>query len=247
MKRKITVFLLEDDEADIQNFKQSLPSDHFELAGVARNYNAALTVLHTLDFDLLVIDIYLNGTRDGIRLANYVNDASLNIPFIFLTGSMEQHIFEEAKRTRPYSYLIKPFNKLELQYAMEMAIEKFADRKGAFMKEEPVYLNGGFYVKHRDSLVKIVPDAIAYIEVEGQYCKIMTDKGAFLVHMSLQQFQQELSRNKFIRSHRNYLVNIKRIERVFPNDNMLILEDGQKILLSRKYKTEFLRRFRILK
>jgi FixJ family two-component response regulator len=51
-------------------------------------------------------------------------------PFVFLTSSNDRQIF--AKLTRPFSFLMKPFNELEILYAIEMAVEKFHNQNDAF-------------------------------------------------------------------------------------------------------------------
>ena len=48
--------------------------------------------------------------------------------------------FERAKLTKPFSFLLKPFNELEILYAIEMAIEKFYEQNNVFIKDEIVKL-----------------------------------------------------------------------------------------------------------
>jgi FixJ family two-component response regulator len=50
---------------------------------------------------------------------------------VFLTSSNDRQIFERAKLTRPFSFLMKPFNELEILYAIEMAVEKFHNQNDA--------------------------------------------------------------------------------------------------------------------
>ena len=45
-------------------------------------------------------------------------------------------IFERAKLTKPFSFLMKPFNELEILYALEMAFEKFYEQTNVFMGDD---------------------------------------------------------------------------------------------------------------
>jgi len=67
------------------------------------------------------MDIQLNGEIDGIDAANQIHEL-FNIPFIYLTGSQNDDIFERAKQTGPLSYINKPFDETEIRNAIEMAV-----------------------------------------------------------------------------------------------------------------------------
>ena len=111
---------------------------------------------------------------------------------------------------------------------------------------KPVY-NTFFFVKNGSSLTRITFDAITFITVEGQYCKMITEKGNFLIQISLSQFLNSLPQPQFLRTHRNYIVNFKKIECVYLDDNLIILNNGERILLSRTYKVDFIRNCKIFR
>lgn len=73
--------------------------------------------------DLVLMDIVLQGEMDGIETARRI-EARSNIPVIYLTAYTEQGFLERAKLTKPFSYLVKPFNESELQCNIEIALHK---------------------------------------------------------------------------------------------------------------------------
>jgi len=87
----------------------------------AFNGKDAITKTGETNPDLVLIDIQLNGEIDGIDAANQIHEL-FNIPFIYLTGSQNDDIFERAKQTGPSSYINKPFDETEIQNAIEMAV-----------------------------------------------------------------------------------------------------------------------------
>lgn len=243
----IKVLLFEDSLDDVEQIKSSFTATNFEIVGVANELSQGLEMFSTLDFDIVIIDIFLNNKPEGIQLANEINNSPIKKPFIFLTSSIEKNIFDSAKSTQPFNYLIKPFNKMELLFSIELAIEKFAAESGAFIEKKPVFCNNCFFVKKGESLIKITLDEINFVVVEGQYCKMITDKGEFLIQVSLNQFSEELPDGHFLRTHRNYLVNLNKIEEVYPNDNLILLKNKDKVLISRRLKSELVGKYKIFK
>lgn len=73
--------------------------------------------------NLVLMDIMLAGKTDGIQAASEISE-KLNIPVVFMTASEDQAIFERAKITQPFGYILKPFNDKSLRIAIEMALYK---------------------------------------------------------------------------------------------------------------------------
>ena len=104
-----------------------------------------------------------------------------------------------------------------------------------------------FFVKNGTSLSRITFDAIIFITVEGQYCRMITEKGRFLLQTSLNQLMEKLPTSQFLRSHRNFIVNLKKIDVVYLEDNLIVLDNKEEALLSRKFKGEFIKKCDIVK
>jgi len=245
--KKIKILVFEDNKMDIAILEDSLVNENFEITGITCNLDDAIRLYQTLDFDIVIIDIFINNQPLGIRFAEIINASPISKPFVFLTSSIDKSIFNMAKTVDPYNYLIKPFNRSELLFAIELSLENFLQKESAFINQQPVFYNEAFFVKEGTSLVKIGLDEIKFITIDGSYCCIITQKGDFIIQTSLSRIMHELPKNMFLRSHRNFIVNIKKIEKIYLNDNLILMSSGEKILLSRRNKEDLFKKYKLLR
>lgn len=245
----IRILIIEDVPSEGENLFKVLTENNYEVVGIATKYSDALKLFYEKSVDIVIIDIFLDGKPEGITFAETISiTPNVLKPFVFLSNSKDRKIFESAKLTRPFSFLMKPFNELEVLYAIEMALEKFYEQKNVFSTEVPgmVISNDYLFIKKKKSLKKVMISEILYVEVEGRYCNIITENEKFVILISLLKIHDLLKQNKFIKTHRNYLVNVDKITEIITEDNLILLKSGHKILLSDKYKN-FTASFNILK
>ena len=244
----INVLIIEDTPEQSDALSKVLLDNNYNIAGVARNYTDALALFYKSTVDIIVIDVFLDGKPDGITFAETINIIpNACKPFVFLTSSQDRQIFERAKLTKPFSFLMKPFNELEIIYALEMAVEKFYEQTNVFLSDDQdtVISNDYMFIKKKNALKKVSLKDIIYIEVEDRYCNIITEKEKFVILISLTKISELLDKNKFIRTHRNYIVNSDTIEEIILADNLVILKGNRKINLSDNYK-DFIKKIKIL-
>ncbi|PXY44146.1 LytR/AlgR family response regulator transcription factor [Flavobacterium hydrophilum] len=245
----INVLIVEDTPEESDALVKVLSENNYNIVGVARTHQEALTLFYQNTIDIVVIDVFLDGKPDGITFAETINIVpNGQKPFVFLTSSKDRQIFERAKLTKPFSFLLKPFNELEILYALEMAVEKFYEQTNVFHSEDQntVISSDSLFIKKNKVLKKVQIKDILYIEVEDRYCNIITDAEKFVILISLTKIIQLLDAAKFCQTHRNYIVNLSKIEQINVNDNLIILKGNHKVTLSDKYK-DFVKNFRILK
>jgi len=154
---KIQILLIEDEPHEAQKIKAYLEEENnFNVVAIATNLKEALGIYFSEKIDIVLVDIFLNNKPDGIVFAETImqNKQTLR-PFVFLTNATSRAIFESAKLTKPYSYLLKPFNELELQYALELALEKFTENANTFIKDKhpSVYFNENFFIKKNNMFI----------------------------------------------------------------------------------------------
>lgn len=246
---KINILIIEDTKSEEEALTSVLLENDYNIVGVATNYTEALTLFYQHKVDLVIIDVFLNGQPDGITFAETITiTPNVAKPFVFLTSSKDRQIFERAKLTKPFSFLLKPFNELEVLYAIEMAIEKFYEQTNVFLSEEQdtVIGNSHLFIKKKNALKKVALQDIIYIEVEERYCNIITSNENYLVALSLTKITEFLDTNTFAKTHRNYIVNTNKISEIILSENLIILEGNYKVTLSEKYK-DFIHKYKILK
>ena len=244
----INVLIIEDTPEQSDALSKVLLANKYNIVGIARSYTEALKLFYEQDVDIIVIDVFLDGKPEGITFAETINiipDASK--PFVFLTSSQDRQIFERAKLTKPFSFLMKPFNELEIIYALEIALEKFYEQSNVFFSEDQdtVISNDYLFIKKKNALKKVSLTNIIYIEVEERYCNIITEKEKFVIMISLTKISELLDKEKFIKTHRNYIVNKDKIEQIILSDNLIILEGNHKVNLGDSYK-DFIKKATIL-
>lgn len=114
------IMIMEDDEDIVEYLKVFLLDKGYEIAGLAASGEDAIEVAKTCRPDLLIADIQLEGKMDGIEASSAIREM-LHIPILFLTAHSHQHLFDRAKITRPFAYLLKPVEPRELELTIEMA------------------------------------------------------------------------------------------------------------------------------
>jgi DNA-binding LytR/AlgR family response regulator len=234
---KLKILIVEDQPDEAVHLRKTLSQCGYGEVAAATSLETALDMFNSFVPDICIIDVYLDGKPDGIVFADRI---SQQIPFVFLTGSDDNTTFQLARMTRPRSYLLKPYNPLELQYAIELAVEKM---KQVLPQVNPDIL----FVKNGNVLSQVPMDAIRYIEVEGKYSKIICHHGKFLVQLPLKELNQQLPDVFFSRIHRNYIVNIREVASINIQEQELFLKDGQVLYFSRRYIDDFMRAYKVLK
>ncbi|WP_299711477.1 LytTR family DNA-binding domain-containing protein [uncultured Tenacibaculum sp.] len=236
----VNVFIVEDNPVESEALVEVLEAHNYNVIGVAQNFKDAIaTYLSRKDIDLVIIDIFLGEHPDGISFAETINSLKdTKRPFLFLTSSTDKELFERAKATMPFNYMVKPFNELELLFSIHLAMEKFYGQNDVFTSDDQdtIVSNDYLYIQKGKSLKKVLITEIIFIEVEGRYCNIITEKGKFVILISLTKVLQLLDPKLFSKASRNFVVNVSMIEEIFPNDNLIILSGGYKVTLSDKYK-----------
>jgi len=79
--------------------------------------------------DIVLMDIHIDGPRDGIDAARQIR-ARYHIPVVFLTAHADRATLDRAKTVSPFGYIVKPVGPAVLQTSIELAVYKHrADRQ----------------------------------------------------------------------------------------------------------------------
>jgi DNA-binding NarL/FixJ family response regulator len=119
--KKAKILIVEDEFVIAENLSLILQDLKYEVTGIASKYTNALENLETQLPDLVLIDIVLAGSKDGIDLAHEIN-LKYKIPFIFSTSHSDPLTVKKEKEANPNGYLLKPINKANILTTIEMAL-----------------------------------------------------------------------------------------------------------------------------
>ena len=129
---EISVLIVEDEPLIAEDIADSLLKMDYKVAGIAYSSDKALELLYSRQPDIVLLDIHIKGDQSGIDLGHVIND-KYNIPFIYLTSFSDKGTVDEAKKTMPYGYVLKPFSEGELFTSLEVALYRFAnENQGEF-------------------------------------------------------------------------------------------------------------------
>jgi CheY-like chemotaxis protein/DNA-binding PadR family transcriptional regulator len=118
--------LVVDDEAIItMQLEERLTALGYEVAGMAASGEDSIEKARRLKPDIVLMDIVMPGKMNGIEAAKQIYD-EMEIPVVFVTSYADDAIIEKAKSARPYGYIVKPFNELEIKAAIEVALFRSA-------------------------------------------------------------------------------------------------------------------------
>lgn len=115
------IMVVEDEWVVADQLCRNLEDLGYKVCSTASSGDEAIRKVEADSPDLILMDIVLKGKMDGIETAERIN-SQFNIPMIYLTAYTNQEYIERAKQTKPFSYLVKPFNQKELYANIEMAL-----------------------------------------------------------------------------------------------------------------------------
>ena len=234
----IKVLCVEDEEMYLDRFEMLIEQSGYEFVGGASNALDAIELFYETQPDIILMDINLDDQLDGIDIAKrFLKKRQL--PIIFVTALKDEATFERIKLVQPFSYILKPFNALQLQRTIELAVLKLATPEKDGMPQDVTsgILSGAqFFVKIGNRLKKIALTDILYLKAEGRYTEVITQTGKkYPLRIALTVLHQKLNPQHFIQTHRSYIAAVKEITEIDLSDYTVFLGDYS-IPLSRNNK-----------
>ena len=161
------VLIVEDNRIVAEDLQISLKKLGFDVAGIVSDGPAALRAIKEKMPDLVLMDIVLRGEMDGIATAEQIK-ARFNVPVVYLTAHSEEVVFERAKSTDPFGYLLKPFSERELDIAVQMALYKHKLEKQLKASKDTFHniVNSntdGIVVLDKDKIVRFLNPAAGHL------------------------------------------------------------------------------------
>jgi PAS domain S-box-containing protein len=118
-----SILVVEDESIIASHIRRTLTRLGYNVPHVVRTGIDAIGAAEDSRPGLVLMDIQLKGTMDGIEAASTIRER-LDIPVIYLTSHSDEATLNRAKETHPYGYLLKPFEERELRTAIEVALRR---------------------------------------------------------------------------------------------------------------------------
>ncbi len=108
------ILIIEDETIISFGYRLQLERMGFEVIGTARSSAEAEEQLREQRPDLIIMDIYLKGDKNGLELAQEIH-AQDPIPILFLTASTKPEVISAIRQLKECHYLSKPINSDSLE------------------------------------------------------------------------------------------------------------------------------------
>lgn len=218
-----------DDSAIQRMTVTKLVSNHPNLNLVGDFSNAIETknCLTNKDVDLVFLDIempVINGfdLLDGLKIKPQI---------IFITSKAEYAV--KAFDYDATDYLQKPISPQRFSAAVKRAMDLYTLRRES-IDEDSEHI----FIKSNLKKLKIFTSKIKWIEAYGDYVKVVTEDENHLVLATMKSFENDLSKERFIRVHKSFIINIDKVDKF----NSKFAEIGtHKIPLSRNKKEDLVK------
>jgi DNA-binding LytR/AlgR family response regulator len=163
-----------------------------------------------------------------------------NPPKIILTTSDSKFAIEAFEYDCIVDYLVKPVTLSRL----EKAIHKVSSIKQTAKEvTTPDTSDNHLYINIDRRLIKIDIPSIYLVEAKGDYIQLKTETKNYTVHSTLKKIEEKLPDDLFLKIHRSYVINIKKIIDIEDN-SVLIKKDV--IPVSRSNRPELMKRLNLL-
>lgn len=197
-----------------------------ELKGVFKNAMQAGEYLEENEVDLLFLDIEMPQVS-GLQ---FLRKLDRPIYVIFTTAYSKFAL--DSFEFNVIDYLLKPISFDRFLQAVNKCIPIF-DKSST--SEETAFL----FLKEGTQLKKVIIADICYVEAMQNYVRIHTEKGSMMVLMTLKELINQLPTTNFLQSHRSFLVNRDKINRI---EEHTIYINSNALPISKRLRAEFLKR-----
>ncbi len=206
-----------DDEQTARVIIKSLSNQVKNLTVVDEFSNAiqAIKYLNEHDVDLIFLDIHMPNFS-GLDFIKTLREPVK----IILTSSDPAFAINVFEYDFIIDYLLKP---LHLD-RFKKAIKKAQKNKSSIqnINNKDIDYKNDLYVNIDRRLIKIEIDQIYIIEASGDYINIKTENKNYVVHSTLKKIEEKLPINTFVKIHRSYIINVKKIIDI--EDNSVLIK-----------------------
>src|SRR5256714_11732212 len=244
--RKIRVVIADDEVLARKFIRRMLKQDpEVELVAECANGAEAVAMIRKEKPDLVFLDVQMpemNGfsVLDAVKLDH--------LPEIIFTTAYEAYAIR-AFELHALDYLLKPFDQVRFKAALRYAKERIDSQQNEekhlqigtlleSIRAQRQYLDR-VIIRSDGRITFLHTREIDWLEADDKYVHLHTGKGTRMVRQTLSAMESQLDPKKFLRVHRSAIVNLDRIKELQPlfnGEHSLVLEDGTRLTLSRKYK-----------
>lgn len=197
----------------------------------------AIKFLNHIQVDLIFLDIHMPDFTGFDFIQSLKNP-----PKVILVTSDKNFAIEAFEYECIVDYLVKPITEDRFKKAIQKAYT--LNKEVEIKPKSTTDLNlKEFYVNIDRRLIKIEFSKVNIVEAKGDYIHIKTENKNYVVHSTLKKIEEKLPKDLFLKVHRSFIINTKKIIDIEDN-SVLIAKDV--IPVSRANRPELMKRLNLL-
>ncbi|MBQ3624555.1 MAG: response regulator transcription factor [Prevotella sp.] len=229
--------LIIDDEPlalqQLEGYIKKIP--YLELAASCQSVSEALGIIKTDSIDAVFTDINMPD-MNGLDFVRAIHDTGENPLIVFTTAYSEYAV--ESFTVDAVDYLLKPFGQEDVERVAAKLFKIYEQSNVAAVSS--VDEDDTLFLKTEHKIVRIDIKDIRYIEGMSEYLKIHLEghPKPLIVLLSMKKLEERLPTPIFMRIHRSYIINLKKIQEV--NKNRVILDADTYLPIGDLYRQAFM-------
>ncbi len=218
-------------------------NEDLDLIGTFENPLVAIEFVKNNAVDIVFLDVEmpkLNGLDFIARVKTF--NLKKSPSFILTTGF--QNYAVESYEYEVIDFIVKPVTFKRFS----SAIEKYCKLKSIVLKStntEPVDF---LFVENKEKTkkIKVMFQDIIYIESDGNYISLYTEEEKIMIYNSLNNIQEMLDPNLFLRVYRSFIISLNKVESIQNGQLVMKTKSQKKIPIGDFYRAKVLKRLNVL-
>lgn len=248
---KVRVLIVDDERPARNKLLLHLKAEaDVEIVAEAQNGLEAVDAIRSLAPDLVFLDIQMPGMT-GFEVIDAIGVEAM--PAVVFVTAYDEYALR-AFEVEAIDYLLKPFDEDRLRRALQRAEKRLhgkardagrMERLLDSVRPAETYLQR-IVVKDKDRLFFVNVEEVIRLSGQENYVEIHTAGSSHLIRDTLNHLESRLDPQKFARIHRSEIVNIDGVKELHSwshGDYIVILKEGTRLRLSRRYQHNLLGRF----
>lgn len=184
----IKVLIVEDEILLGLDLKKTIEKLGYQVTNIAKNANNALKSIMENEPTVIMMDIHLKNSIDGIETAVNIKEIK-EIPIIFLTAFTDEETIKRAVQVEPMGYLTKPYKIEDLKTTIHLALYKAKNNLQVEKKDYKHIGNNYYFDMHKLELYyNEIPIKLSKKE-KMLICILLKAKGTIV---SLEELEYEI-------------------------------------------------------
>lgn len=235
------VLIVDDEELARERVRTLLePERDVEIVGECGNGFEAIRAIEQRHPDLIFLDVQMPRI-DGFGVLEAVRDRP-HLPAVVFVTAYDAYALK-AFEVHAVDYLLKPFDRERFRDALERVRRDRSppedNRALHAMLDDARKRLKRFVIRLPDRIYFVPIDDVDWLEAAGNYVRLHVGTQSHLLRDTMTHLEESLDPEVFLRIHRSTIVNVSRIRELQPTfggDHLVLLRDGVRLQLSRRYR-----------